>query len=186
MTALAKSDQYSLKERIIERVFEPLLESNVTDPGSDASSSEEEDLSKVDGGKLSKRSRKAVKAIIDQKYIFPAFNILIYAENYLFPAASQVAAKPEDSYEAPGISENNRELIYNLYYKALKLEPEPKFPELTFSQRQLMNRARKFVTLRMKRRKELSMSKQGKKNLIKQRKLLSEQVMAQLRQRFED
>ena len=88
MTALAKSDQYSLKERIIERVFEPLLESNVTDPGSDASSSEEEDLSKVDGGKLSKRSRKAVKAIIDQKYIFPAFNILIYAENYLFPAAS--------------------------------------------------------------------------------------------------
>ena len=88
--------------------------------------------------------------------------------------AHQVDPAAEDN-------EENRELIYNLYYKALKLEPEPKFPELTFSQRQLMNRARKFVTLRMKRRKELSMSKQGKKNLLKQRKLLSEQVMAQLR-----
>ena len=133
MTALAKSDQTALKERIIERVFEPLLESNVTDPGSDESSGEEENLAQVDGGKLSKRSRKTVKAIIDQKYIFPAFNILIYAENYIFPAASQIAVKPEDPYEAPGINENNREMIYNLYYKALKLEPEPKYPELTFT-----------------------------------------------------
>ena len=147
----------------------------------DSSSSEEENLALVDGGKLSKRSRKAVKAIIDEKYIFPAFNILIYAENYLFPAASQEVAKPEDAYEVPGILENNREAIYNLYYKALKLEPEPKHPELTFTQRQLMNRARKFVTLRMKRRAELRMTKQGKKNRAQQRKLLSAQVIAQLR-----
>ena len=63
-----------------------MLESNVTAPDSDESeSSEEENLALVDGGKLSKRSRKAVKAIIDEKYIFPAFNILLYAENYIFP-----------------------------------------------------------------------------------------------------
>ena len=137
LTALAKSEQDALKERIIERVFEPLLESNVTEKDSDdsSSSSEEENLALVDGGKLSKRSRKAVKAVIDEKYIFPAFNILIYAENYLFPAASAPASKPEDAYEAPGILENNREAVYNLYYKALKLEPEPKHPELTFTQR---------------------------------------------------
>ena len=51
------------------------------------------------------------------------------------PAASAPASKPEDAYEAPGILENNRETVYNLYYKALKLEPEPKHPELTFTQR---------------------------------------------------
>ena len=104
----------------------------MTEPASDESS-EEENLALVDGGKLSKRSRKAVKAIIDQKYIFPAFNILIYAENYIFPAASQIAVKDGDAYEAPGILEKNREMIYDLYYKALKLEPEPKRPELTFT-----------------------------------------------------
>jgi len=129
MTAMAKSDQAAFKERIVERVFEPLLESNVTSPDSDESEeSEEENLALVDGGKLSKRSRKAVKAIIDQKYIFPAFNILIYAENFIFPFASAVASKPDDAYEAKGVNENNREMIYGLYYKALKLEPEPKRP----------------------------------------------------------
>ena len=140
-----------MRDRIVEHVFDPLLESNVTMPDSDDSSAEE-DLSKVDGGKLSKKSRKAVRAIINQKYVFPSFNILIYAENYIFPQASAkpIADSPED-----GIEESNRELVYNLYYKALKLEPEPKHPELTFSQRQLMNRARKFVTMKMRKRMEL-------------------------------
>ena len=109
----------------------------MTEPGSDETDeeSEEENLALVDGGKMSRQSRKNVKAIVDQKYIFPAFNILIYAENYIFPAASQLVANTGDAYEAPGIVENNRELIYSLYYKALQLEPEPKRPELTFSQR---------------------------------------------------
>ena len=129
---MARSPTRALTERVLERVFEPLLESNVTLPDSDDSSSEEEDLAKVDGGKMSKRSRKAVEAVINQKYVFPAFNILLYAENYIFPQASalSVSEAPED-----GIEESNRELVYNLYYKALKLEPEPKHPELTFSQR---------------------------------------------------
>jgi hypothetical protein len=37
---------------------------------------------------------------------------------------------------------------------ALKLEPEKK-PELTFSQRMIVNRARSFITKRMKRRVEM-------------------------------
>lgn len=96
----------------------------------DSSESEEENLALVDGGKMSKRSRKAVKAIVNQKYIFPAFNILIYAENYIYPQAS-ASSEGED----PAIIESNREQVYSLYYKALDLEPEPKHPELTFSQR---------------------------------------------------
>jgi len=54
-----------LTERVLERVFEPLLESNVTMPDSDDSESSEEDLTAVDGGKLSKRSRKAVAEVIN-------------------------------------------------------------------------------------------------------------------------
>jgi len=66
MTALAKSNQDLLKERIVEHVFDPLLESNVTQPDSDESeTSEEENLALVDGGKMSKRSRKAVEAIVN-------------------------------------------------------------------------------------------------------------------------
>lgn len=88
--ALAKSDQTAFRERIIERIFDPLLEANVTEPASDESSEEEENLALVDGGKMSRSSRKAVKAIMDERYIFPGFNILVYAENFIFPAASAI------------------------------------------------------------------------------------------------
>ena len=64
-----------------------------------------------------------------------------------------------------------------MYYKALNLEPEPKHPELTFTQRQLMNKARKFVTLKMKKRMELRMTKKGKKDRIMAKKMLSEQII---------
>ena len=171
-----------LRDRIVERIFEPLLESNVTLPDSDDSSgeeSEEENLALVDGGKMSKRSRKEVEALINEKYIFPAFNILIYAENYIFAQAS--APNLKDSPEN-GIEETNREILYKLYDMARKLEPEPKHPPLTFSQRQLMNRARKFITMRMKKRQELRVVKKGKKDKVKQRKLLSNSMLDQLRQ----
>ena len=48
-----------------------------------------------------------------------------------------------------------------------------------------MNRARKFITMKMKKRMELRDSKNSKKNKIRARKLLSEQVLAQLRAQFE-
>ena len=187
MKALAQSKSQSLKERIIEHVFDPLLESNVTQPDSDdesdeAETSEEEDLTKVDGGKLSKRSRQKVQALANEKYIFPSFNILIFAENYIFPQAS---AGVFSESEPNGTLEQNRETIYNLYYKALKLEPEPKYPEPTFSQRQLMNRARKFVTMKMKKRAEMRVAKGSLKDRIRAKKVLSEKVMQQLRAQFE-
>lgn len=160
-------------------MFDPLLESNVTQPDSDdesdeAETSEEEDLTKVDGGKLSKRSRQKVQALANEKYIFPSFNILIFAENYIFPQAS---AGVFSESEPNGTLEQNRETIYNLYYKALKLEPEPKYPEPTFSQRQLMNRARKFVTMKMKKRAEMRVAKGSLKDRIRAKKVLSEKVM---------
>ena len=46
-----------------------------------SSSSEEENLAQVDGGKLSRRTRKEVMALVNEKYVFPNFNILLYAEN---------------------------------------------------------------------------------------------------------
>jgi len=71
---------------------------------------------------MSKRTRKDVKALINEKYVFANFNILIYAENYVFPAASE-----------PSITEINREELYDLYYAARNLEPEPKHAELNYS-----------------------------------------------------
>ncbi len=94
----------------------------MTLPNESDLSSDEEALSKVDGGKLSKRTRKELMKMINTKYVFPNFNILLYAENYIFPVASAEAKDSED--KTLRIIEDNRETIYELYYKALKLEPE--------------------------------------------------------------
>ena len=126
-----------------------MLESNVTLPESDDSS--DEDLTKVDGGKLSKKTRKEVLKLINTKYVFPNFNILLYAENFIFPVASAEALKDGEEDKIK-IREENREQIYDLYYKALKLEPLPSKPELTFTQRSLVAKARSFITIRMHKR----------------------------------
>ena len=49
-------------------------------------------------------------ALINKKYIFANFNVLMYAENYIFPLAS-----------SPEIVDLNREELYDLYYEAHKL-----------------------------------------------------------------
>ena len=95
----------------MNQIFTPLLESNVT-TDSDSEDSEPEDLAKVDGGKLSKASRKAVKAIINQRYVFPNMNITLYAENYIFKVASREAGEGK-------ILEDNRDKVYELYDMAL-------------------------------------------------------------------
>lgn len=43
-------------------------------------------------------------------------------------------------------------MLYQLYDKAHNLEPEPKEPELTFSQRMMINRAKAFITKKMQKR----------------------------------
>lgn len=81
-------------------------------------------MANVDGGKLSKRSQKALAAVINTKYVFSNMNILLYADNFILPCATQE--------EAEGLmNESNRSKVYDLYSLAHNLEPERK-PELTF------------------------------------------------------
>lgn len=112
----------------------------------------------IDGGKMNPKTVKEVKEIINQKYKFPGFNILIYAQNYILKMASST-----DDF----ILEQNREELYKLYEFALKLEPKPEREELTFTQQQLVNRARTFVTMKMKRRANLRESKQEVKGMLR-------------------
>lgn len=129
---LANTESSILKDRLTDSIFHPLLQSNVTED-SDSEDSEPEDLRAVDGGKLSKKTRKEVRALINQKFVFENMNILMYAENYIF----RVASAPHGE----GVTDSNREIMYQLYNFALQLEPDKK-PELTFSERMLVNRAR--------------------------------------------
>lgn len=115
---LATTKMGLLKERIREKVFDILLESNASIPSESDESSSEEDLTKVDGGKMSKRTRKDVMKLINTKYVFPNFNVLLYAENFIFPTASAPAISSDNSSSLI-ISEDNREQVYDLYYKAL-------------------------------------------------------------------
>jgi hypothetical protein len=41
---------------------------------------------------MSKKTRKEVRALINQKFVFPNMNILMYADNYIFT----VARKPHN------------------------------------------------------------------------------------------
>ena len=119
-------------------------------------------------------------ALINQRYVFPNFNILLYAQNYIFPVAS-ASVEGDDAV----LKEHNRDLLYKVYYEALELEPEPSKPEMTFGQILLMNKARKFVTMRMKKRMEIRMGKKQKKENNKLRQLLSTQLLQQLKDNFE-
>ena len=106
--------------------------------------------------------------MIDQRFTFPNFNILLYAQEHLFKMASARETRDE-----------NREFLYKLHDKALNLEPEPTEPELTFTQRMLVNRAKAFITLRMHRRMRASTQKRDKKLMLKLSHLMSDQLMQQ-------
>jgi len=67
---------------------------------------------------------KEIKAILNTKYIFNAFNILIYAQNYILKMASSTDG---------AVTEDNRDTLYKLYDYPLELEPKPEREELTFS-----------------------------------------------------
>lgn len=83
--ALGQLDDCQLKNRIKEVVFTPLLENNKTERVVDEEE-EEERLRQaeykhryVDGAKLPPRTQKEIDAVLDTKYVFSAFNILLYA-----------------------------------------------------------------------------------------------------------
>lgn len=70
--------------------------------------------------------------------------------------------------------ESNRDELYKLYDFAIKLEPKPEREELTFSQQQLVNRARQFVTMKMKKRLNVREQKAEAKTLIRMRRMMSD------------
>lgn len=63
-----------------------------------------------------------IDKLLNQKYIFKNFNILLFASEYIFKYASSTETL-----------DGNRDLLYDLYNKAHNLEPEPEEPELTFT-----------------------------------------------------
>lgn len=130
LKALGSIENREVKDRIKENIFKPLLENNKTKQ--DHTSSDEEELQKrehyhrhVDGGKMHPRTVKEIQGMINVNYVFSAFNILIYAQNYIL----KIASSTEE-----GVLEQNRDELYKLYDFALKLEPKPEREELTFSQ----------------------------------------------------
>jgi len=102
------------------------------------------------------KTQKEVLKLIDQRFFFPNFNILLYSQEHIFHMASAKDTRDE-----------NRDFLYRLYDKALNLEPEPSEPDLTFSQRMLVNRARAFITKRMQRRQRVNVQKRSKKLMYK-------------------
>lgn len=143
--AMAHSSNKIVINRIQEKVFYPILENNVT---TEEHSEDEDNQTNGngepkwrDGGKLPLKTEKEIMKMINQQYQFPNFNILLYAQECLFKYAS-----------APSTREENRDALYALYDKALKLEPEPDTPELTFTQRMMINKARSFITKKMQKR----------------------------------
>ena len=62
----------------------------------------------MDGGKLPPKTVKEINSMLNEKYIFSAFNILIYAQNFVLKLAS-----------SDEIKEENRDQLYKLYDYAL-------------------------------------------------------------------
>ena len=82
---LAQLPSCELRERLIDKVFYPVLENNTTEKAPE--SEDEEEVMKrkekhhrtVDGGKLPPKTQKEIEDMLNQKYVFSGFNILIYA-----------------------------------------------------------------------------------------------------------
>jgi hypothetical protein len=130
LASLALISNGELKERIIDQIFNPLLENNKTIQ--EVSEDEEEMARKekhhrlVDGGKLPPKTVKEINAMLNEKYMFSGFNILIYAQNFVLKLASTT--------DKLKVNEDNRDQLYKLYDYALQLEPKPEREEPTYSQ----------------------------------------------------
>mmetsp|Transcript_34940 Transcript_34940/g.26075 ORF Transcript_34940/g.26075 Transcript_34940/m.26075 type:complete len:149 (+) Transcript_34940:65-511(+) len=147
------------------------MENNATPDIKDEEAEEKEELKKEewrkqhgyqrDGGLYSKEMEKEISQAISQRLHFPNFNILLYASEYLMKYASN-----------PETSEENRDNIYDLYDMAFKLEPKPE-PELTFSQRMLLQRAQMVFTRKMQKRIKFQGQKRNKKVIMKLGNIIS-------------
>ena len=101
--------------------------------------------------------------------MFPCFNILVYAQNHVLKAASST-----DTLEQA------RDSLYELYELALKLEPKPERPEPTTAQIQMINRARSFVTMKMRKRQNLREFKANRKQVINMRSLIGQRLQKRI------
>ena len=171
--SLGHCENKILIERIIEKLFTPLLENNVTTEKEESEESEEEEINYdpkkgkwVDGGKMNPKVQKEIRKMLDFRFVFPNFNILLYCSEQIFKMASDLDTREE-----------NRDAIYHLYEKILKIEPKGE-PELTFSQRMLVNRAKAFMTKRMERRDRVKQDKRSKKLMHKLGNIISNQIIA--------
>ena len=89
--SLGKLEKGELSSRILEKIFYPLLDNNVTLPDEDEDEWLKEAEYKhrhVDGGKLPPKTQLELKKLVNTKYKFPSFNILLYAQNYILKVAS--------------------------------------------------------------------------------------------------
>lgn len=85
MKALGLIPNGEIKQRIIDNIFHPLLENNKTEKPDDESD-DQENFKKlefnhrfIDGGKMNPNTQKRVSEIVNRKYVFTGFNILLYA-----------------------------------------------------------------------------------------------------------
>lgn len=178
LKAIGSVGSKEVRDRIMENIFHPLLENNKTSTDtSDDEAAAAAELAKqehyhrhVDGGKLPPKTVVEIQKMLDTKYVFSAFNILIYAQNHILKMASSTNKM---------IKEENREFLYQLYDFALELEQPPEREQLTYSQQMLVNRARGFVTMKMKRRQQLRESKQETKGMIKMRRSMGDSLNEQ-------
>ncbi len=172
LQSLSQCENVILTQRIKDKIFLPLLENNIT-PLVDEEDQvvpvqkEEPKLNGeppkwIDGGKLKASTQKEIEQLMNKKYQFPNFNILLFAQEYLLKYAA-----------ATDTREDNRETIYQLYDIAHNLNPEPEKKELTFTQRMLVNQASAFMTKKMQKRLKFSAAKKEKKMLYKVGNLIS-------------
>jgi hypothetical protein len=75
--AMANCKNRILLDRISEKIFTPILENNTTN--NEEEEEEEKPKKWIDGGKLPAKTVKEILKMQNEKYIFPNFNILIYA-----------------------------------------------------------------------------------------------------------
>jgi hypothetical protein len=91
LQALGTCKNRTLTQRVIEKVFEPLLDNNVTPENKSSDENETDDSSSeinydpqkgtkwVDGGKLPPKTQKEIQKMLDQRFHFANFNILLYS-----------------------------------------------------------------------------------------------------------
>lgn len=84
--AISNCSNRILVNRVIEKVLEPILENNVSLLENSEDEEEEEVINYdpkngkyIDGGRLNPKTKKEILAMIDQRFTFPNFNILLYA-----------------------------------------------------------------------------------------------------------